>query len=350
VDGDWPPELLALLEPDDAFEPDGALDRPSAGPQASDLRLTSGAWSIPHPEKASSKGADSFFHSREGNSVGVADGVGEWEWRFKVDPRVFADELMSGSEAAIRELRAPSEVPPGPEETALAAMRRAYDGARSFGSSTALVASLDSARGLLGIANLGDSSLVVVRSEGVGSLLRWRVAARTKEQQHSFNCPFQLSCMPTEQDFPKLMAEGKHALVRAIQRNPNAQMDLPEDADRCTFQVQEGDLIVLGTDGVFDNLHLDDICQLASRAITPFEARQGFDTQSCTLEATSGKPSTCPGRIARALAEAALVRSRDTHMKSPFSLHAQRAGLYHVGGEMDDITCVCAWVARTKSA
>jgi serine/threonine protein phosphatase PrpC len=310
----------------------------------------SGAWSIPHPEKANSLGADSYFHSREGNSVGVADGVGEWEWRFKCNPKGFADELMSGSEAAIRELHASSEAPSGPEETALAAMRRAYDGARSFGSSTALVASLDSEQGLLGIANLGDSSLVVLRSERVGLLLRWRVAARTKEQQHSFNCPFQLSCMPTPQDFPKLIAEGKQALVRVIQRNPNAQMDIPEDADRYTFQVQEGDLIVLGTDGVFDNLHLDDICELASRTITPFEARQGFDSRSCTLEATSGRPSTCPGRIARALAEAALVRSRDTHVKSPFSQHAQKAGLYHVGGKMDDITCVCAWVARTKSA
>ncbi|CAK0907423.1 unnamed protein product, partial [Prorocentrum cordatum] len=299
---------------------------------------------------ANSKGADSYFHSREGVSVGVADGVGEWEWRFKCNPRGFADELMSGSEAAIRELYASSEAPPGPEEAALAAMVRACGSARSFGSSTALVASLDGAKGLLGIANVGDSSLVVLRSESVGSLLRWRVTAHTKEQQHAFNCPFQLSCMPTQEDFPKLMAEGKHALVRAIQRNPNAQMDLPTDADRYTFQVQEGDLIVLGTDGVFDNLHLDEICELASRSVTPFEARQGFDVRSCELEAARGRPCTDPGRIARALAEAALIRSRDTRLKSPFSLHAQKAGLYHVGGKMDDITCVCAWVARTTSS
>ena len=26
--------------------------------------------------------------------AGVADGVGEWQWRFGLDPRAFADELM----------------------------------------------------------------------------------------------------------------------------------------------------------------------------------------------------------------------------------------------------------------
>ncbi len=31
------------------------------------------------------------------NSLGVADGVGEWQWRFGLDPRAFADELMLGS-------------------------------------------------------------------------------------------------------------------------------------------------------------------------------------------------------------------------------------------------------------
>ena len=29
-------------------------------------------------------------------ALGVADGVGEWQWRFGLDPRAFADELMFG--------------------------------------------------------------------------------------------------------------------------------------------------------------------------------------------------------------------------------------------------------------
>ena len=79
----------ACLKP---AQPDGALARStsqSAGPHTSDLRLMSGAWSIPHPGKANSKGSDSYFHSREGNSVGVADGVGGWR-DYGVDPGLFS--------------------------------------------------------------------------------------------------------------------------------------------------------------------------------------------------------------------------------------------------------------------
>jgi serine/threonine protein phosphatase PrpC len=173
---------------------------------------------------------------------------------------------------------------------------------------------------------------------------------RTEEQQHSFNCPFQLCCMPTEVDFPRLISEGKQALVRAIQRSSNKQ-DMPDDAEKYLLPVLEGDLIILGTDGIFDNLHDHELCQLASQAISPFEAQESLDTESGCLSHSNGDSqqatATAPERLAMALVEAALHRSKDLTTKSPFSMHAQKAGLYHMGGKMDDITCVCAWVVRT---
>lgn len=37
---------------------------------------------------------------------------------------------------------------------------------------------------------------------------------RTKEQQHFFNCPYQLSKVPTQEDLPELASKGMHRLVR----------------------------------------------------------------------------------------------------------------------------------------
>mmetsp|Transcript_39074 Transcript_39074/g.83229 ORF Transcript_39074/g.83229 Transcript_39074/m.83229 type:complete len:498 (-) Transcript_39074:89-1582(-) len=313
------------------------------------LRLLAGTCCIPHPEKADHGGADSSFASPGGTGVGVADGVGEWEWRFKCCPRAFADELMSGCEELLEEMVAQGvENPHGPAGNALQALRSSYDRARSFGSSTALVAVLSRNQGQLGVANIGDSGLMVLRrQQKTGAHLNFQVIGRTKEQQHAFNCPYQLSCMPTPNDYVRLVAEGKTALVQALKRNPSAKQDLPEDADRYNFQVREGDLLVLGTDGVFDNLHDQEICQLVSCAIAPFDVQQSFDERTGKLVTADSLESTEPAAIARAIAQASFERSKDMMAKSPFSMQAQKMGLYHTGGKMDDITCVCAWVTRS---
>jgi len=284
-----------------------------------------GACCIPHPEKCSG-GADSYFIQPDGTGVGVADGVGEWECRFKCNPRAFADELMNGCMAALAPALSNGDL--DPRDVALRALGHAYSGARSMGSATALVAALHQASGLLGVANLGDATLMHLRPSGAaGAALE--CVGRTREQQHSFNCPYQLARLPTEEEIPALLREGKHALVRALRQCKSLRLDVPEDADRYLLQMQAGDLLVLGTDGVFDNLHDEDVLQLAARAVSPWEARE---------------TSTAPGRLAEAIAQAALHRSMDCTTCSPFGLRAMEAGLRHAGGKMDDITCVCAWL------
>jgi serine/threonine protein phosphatase PrpC len=358
---DWPPQVVNCLEEPEAVVARCLRTLPPPSMQAggvgveeasqrsrrsTGLRLMAGVYSLPHPEKAGSTGADSYFIAETGTAVGVADGVGEWEWRFKCNPRAFADELMSGAQAKAEEIAGSEQL--NAAEGAVRALRHGFDEARSFGSATALVAMLNSTKGLLGVANLGDSTLIQLRRDRATSPLRFRRVGRTAEQQHAFNCPYQLCSMPTEADFPRLIAEGKQALVRAIQRNSNKQ-DMPYDADKYILPVLEGDLLILGTDGIFDNLHDREVCQLASQAISPFEAQETLDTKSGRL-AGGDIQATAPQRLATAMVEAALHRSKDLATKSPFSMHAQKAGLYHMGGKMDDITCVCAWVVRTTGA
>ena len=38
--------------------------------------------------------------------------------------------------------------------------------------------------------------------------------------------------------------------------------DLPEDSDNYQLRVREGDLVILGTDGIFDNLFEDEILEI----------------------------------------------------------------------------------------
>lgn len=345
----WPKHILELLEKPEAFPAHRSVPIGETNFHNGSIRLLAAAANIPHPGKADSLGADSYFVSKTGHSIGVADGVGEWVWRFKCDPKAFADEMMNGSHEHAEKLFMEKNM--DPRDVAKQSLEAGFKTATSVGSSTALVAVLNSSAKTLGIANLGDSSLVHLRRQRTASLRTFDRINRTTEQQHNFNCPYQLCCMPTEADFPRLLAEGKTALVRAVQKNPGYKQDLPHDADTYAFQVQEGDLLIAGTDGLFDNLFDHEICQLASQAISPLEAGEVFDerTERLISQPDSSCHSTAADNIAEALARAALHRSQDQAFKSPFSCHAQKAGLYHLGGKMDDITCVCAWVVSTSS-
>lgn len=95
------------------------------------------------------------------------------------------------------------------------------------GSSTACVVILNRENSTLYTANIGDSGFMVVR--------HGRVIHRSEEQQHYFNTPFQLSLPPP----------GYQA---------NVLSDQPDSAITNNFPVEDGDVILIATDGVFDNL------------------------------------------------------------------------------------------------
>jgi len=85
----------------------------------------------------------------------------------------------------------------------------------------------------LRIANLGDGGVVVVRGD--------EIIFRSEEQQHSFNFPFQLG---------------------------TGSKDSPADADSFTVKVEEGDIVVVASDGLFDNVFDDEIVSIASDITT----------------------------------------------------------------------------------
>jgi protein phosphatase PTC7 len=158
------------------------------------------------------------------------------------------------------------------------------------GSSTACVTALRGNQLLT--ANLGDSGFLLVRE---GNLI-----FRSKEQQYQFNFPYQLS------------GEAKYS-------------EKVEKAERHSIDVQEGDIIVLGTDGLFDNL---------------------FDEQIIKIVKSNPNPKT----IANKIANAAFSHASDPKWKSPFNESASNHGYpNYEGGKLDDITVVVAQIHVNES-
>ncbi|KAL8429592.1 hypothetical protein Efla_007449 [Eimeria flavescens] len=317
-----PPEMLLGLGPTGQARQERAREG---------LSLQCGFFLLPHPDKTQTGGADAYFICCRGEgrgvAVGVADGVGEWD-SFDLDPRLFAEELMQGCCAAA----AAAEALEGEtiEQRTLGVLRKGYAHTRSFGSATALVVNHEGGD-RIGIANLGDSAVIVLRRQ---LWYQMTCVFRSREQQHQFNCPFQLSRLPRPSEYERLRASGKEALLRLLQNAAVIPEDTPESASLCSVSVMEGDLIILGTDGVFDNLFDFEICGIANLTLSPFEARL-LDNEAAATSATA---------VATAIGEAAAHRSRSLTAKTPFMRHARQEGSLFSGGKMDDITVLACWV------
>jgi serine/threonine protein phosphatase PrpC len=69
------------------------------------------------------------------------------------------------------------------------------------------------------------------------------------------------------------------------------------------MRVREGDLLLLATDGVYDNLFSDEILNLV---------------KSFTAKNTNLKTKASAHILARSIAEAAFLKSKKTNIKTPF--------------------------------
>ena len=233
-------------------------------------------------------GEDSFMLSSR--VLAVADGVGGWR-KQGIDPSLFANSLMQEVKVEVEAVEAAGGYldPVVLMEEAYARACRAV----KFGSATCCVACL-APDGTLNVANLGDSALLVIR--GTSCILF------TDRQQVKFNAPYQLSTHPR---LPELMC--------------------PANSVQETLQTRPGDILVVASDGLLDNLFERDIVGLVVQA-----QAKGW-----------GQPM-----IARLLKQVALNNTRDMTYESPFAVGAREAGYRYVGGKPDDITVLVAKVVQ----
>ncbi|XP_026193126.1 uncharacterized protein LOC34622690, partial [Cyclospora cayetanensis] len=338
-------------------------------PVRQDLCLWIGAFSIPRDDKRYRGGEDAWFFDAQRNAFGVADGVSEWEDLAGINPQEYAQDLMKGTHETISRMQAQhqrgrqatacctgshteaaatSKNPPSsPADTAKEALTTAYHKARNFGSSTAIVGVLDGDNGIFGLANLGDSSCLILRRPRVrGALGQLSLVKKVKEMQHGFNVPYQFAHLPAPEEWEGLLKRGLTRLV-GIAKQEHVQGDASRLGD-------EPSAIQAANVPVQDGL-----------SVSPHEA------QTLLGDASLATP---PEDIARALALAAYWRSLDKDAQTPFSKEARRccnkqtlsvetsegspeassahamflAGLLS-GGKEDDITVAAAWVCRKDS-
>lgn len=270
--------------PFDISARDVPLENPADNPACKSegqrtLKLLSGSCYLPHPDKVETGGEDAHFICAEKQVIGVADGVGGWA-DVGVDAGIYARLLMSNSMTAILE-----DSKDGVDPAKI--LEKAHADTKVIGSSTACIIALTD-QGIHAI-NLGDSGFIVIRD---GSTV-----FRSPVQQYGFNFPYQL-------------ASG-------------AGGDLPSSGQVFTFPVASGDVIVAGTDGLFDNLYDNEIAALVVQA-----KRSGLKPQA----------------TAQNIATLAQQRALDKHRQTPFAAAAHDAGFRYVGGKLDDITVVVSYI------
>ncbi|XP_054824510.1 probable protein phosphatase 2C 55 [Prosopis cineraria] len=245
------------------------------------LTLVAGSCYLPHPDKEETGGEDAHFICTDKQAIGVADGVGGWA-DVGVNAGIFARELMSNLVRAIQEEPQGSINP-------LRVLERAHSSTKAKGSSTACIIALTD-KGLHAI-NLGDSGFVVIRDG--------RTVFKSHFQQHGFNFTYQLE-------------SGNGG-------------DLPSSGEVSVMPVALGDVVVAGTDGLFDNLYNNEITAIVAEAVRD------------RLE---------PQIAAQKIAALARHRAMDRNRRTPFSVAAQEAGFRYLGGKLDDITVVVSYITE----
>ena len=224
-----------------------------------------GASLIPHKSKAHRGGEDAFV--ADSKILVVADGVGGWINQ-GVDSGLFSKGLVqlvhkSHSENNAKELKN--------------ILVDAVKTNKHIGTSTAVLAKFDTTRhDVIKTTNLGDSGYVLFRPNQEGKLEK---LFRSEEQQWSFNFPYQCGT--------------------------GAQ--LPYDAFDTEHVIQDNDIIVMASDGVFDNLYDPDV------EVCVEAQMNGFDLSGVQA-------------AAECISEKALKFGYRTNYESPFSLHAKQHG------------------------
>ncbi|KAL3312747.1 Protein phosphatase PTC7 [Cichlidogyrus casuarinus] len=253
-------------------------------------------------------GDDACFVSPSGDDcvLGVADGVGGWR-HYDIDPGQFSQAMVATCQSLVERGQFNIENPKSLIQKVYSEIHQLK--AHVLGSATFCLVSLSSSSGRIYAASLGDSGFLVFRD---GQIIQ-----RSSLQKHSFNTPFQLACLPPN--------------------NTSVQFhhDPPEEAVQTELAVQEGDLLVVGTDGLFDNLTDAMIIQ---------------ELDSISWAPSRDQPEQSLHDCAKRLVNRAKEASHSDTFLSPFASEARQYGINIVGGVPGDVTVILGLVVNQDLA
>ncbi|KAF0986357.1 hypothetical protein HZS_2773 [Henneguya salminicola] len=248
-------------------------------------------------------GEDSAYTIRSSrySFFGIADGVGGYK-EVGIDPSLFSSSLMEFCLRKSSAIISNQELPDCKKIITECYNQLLELKERIYGGSTINISYFDHQSGELSISNLGDSRLMVIQPTADLFLI-------TNPQQHYFNCPFQLSINPGD----------------IVQYNPP---NISLNTEEVSLKLCHGDIIIMGTDGFFDNMFYGDIFKITN---TYNYQRDDFPALYHTLLDTARKDAFNPLKI------------------TPFGVeYFQHQNQLFLGGKKDDITLIVAIVVERK--
>eukprot|EP00241_Pyramimonas_parkeae_P004327 CAMPEP_0114244790 /NCGR_PEP_ID=MMETSP0058-20121206/11533_1 /TAXON_ID=36894 /ORGANISM="Pyramimonas parkeae, CCMP726" /LENGTH=932 /DNA_ID=CAMNT_0001357765 /DNA_START=602 /DNA_END=3400 /DNA_ORIENTATION=+ len=277
---------------------------PSSSTSKPGLQLVMAASSIPHPKKASFGGEDAYFIDHDALAMGVADGVGGWS-QDGVTSKEYAMQFMQKCNVHLPIPATEDANSKYPYDGLRQSLQMAHNEVNIPGSTTVCILQVDPWTSILHAANVGDSGFRVIRSG--------EVVCSSNIQEVTWNMPFQFG-------------------------SPNHLPDtnVADDADLLTFELQSGDVVVLGTDGLFDNCYDQEVCEIAQELTG--------DISRSIVQLTADE-----------IVKLAHTKAQNNRASTPWSQEVmkymeerQRGGrvgvMPQVGGKVDDITVVLGFV------
>jgi protein phosphatase PTC7 len=280
-------------------------------------------------------GQDAYFVARVGKdsnttAFAIADGVGGWT-DHGVDPADFSHGICS--HMANISLNWDPNTPLSP----LQLLDQGYkltitDPDIVAGGSTACVA-VTTPDGRMKIANLGDSGFLQLR---LGTVHHY-----SNPQTHAFNTPYQMSLTP-----PDILRQAR--IFGSMPLN-----DQPDRADLADHMLRHGDVLVLATDGVWDNLDSQDVLKIVARIMRESGAwtlvpTKGYAVSETISTLTSREAAQKLGlkmqgslqsTLAAAIVGEAKSAGLNKHRDGPFAKAVMKEYPYdpYHGGKPDDI-------------
>jgi len=251
------------------------------------FKFLPGLTAIPKDGEASEDAC--YIHER---SIGVADGVSGWN-AFGLNAAEFSSSLINNAYSIIVKMLKDHEYyeyyshPINPFEI----IEKAYSMVKSIGSSTISICALNNS--IFQCANLGDSGFILFRYTDKGYILK----EFSRDQQHEFNTPCQLSNLPKSDDFirfEKELKENELSDLKKAMKEKKLCHDSPSLADRYNITVCNKDILIVASDGVLDNLFLSEIKKIIDSTIKESSwtwCKQGAQTISENIGCMAYKKS-----------------------------------------------------------
>jgi serine/threonine protein phosphatase PrpC len=239
---------------------------------------------------------DGFCQSNGSRVLGVADGVGDGHFARHLMRQVDDVCMKPNYRAADAKLllsTAHSKV-----KDAMG-RRKPQKGAKPGGGAVAVVALNRDEDRTMSVANVGDCGVMVLRGGAV--------VYRTVDQQRAFNFPVRLS------------ADGGTTVQQA--------------ADARDVRIEPADVVVLASDGVWDNVDDDSVAELVADACT----------------SAGGGVGSCEA-AARAVAERARSMSMRGDVSLPVTRSAEVVNVHWPRGRPDSVTVVVGRIAAADEA